>query len=184
MTTFVLGAGASRHAGYPLASELGDALVAWLAQHPTLVNEMYGSNIRELHEVYGNLQNLEQILTDLEECPSESRPATMNAVARRYATTNIRAMIPEFFRFLRQRPAGLYERLARERIQPGDVVITFYYDLALERELRRAGLWEIDDGYGFPLGINEIPQSRVTVLKLHGSANWLEVLFEGIKNLS
>jgi hypothetical protein len=90
-------------------------------------------------------------------------------------------MIPEFFRFLRQRPAGHYERLARERIRPGDVVITLNYDLALERELRRVGLWEISDGYGFPLGVDAIPQSQVSILKLHGSVNWLEVVFGGMK---
>lgn len=184
MTTYILGAGASFHAGYPLASELGDALVAWLAQNPNPVNEMYGSNLRELYKLYGNLQDLDQVLTDLEDCPLGSRAATMNAAARRYARRNMKLMIPEFFRFLRQRPASLYERLARERIQPGDVVITFNYDLALERELRRAGLWEISNGYGFSLGIEAIPQSSVAILKLHGSVNWLEVAFSGMRGFS
>jgi len=183
MTTSVLGAGASCHAGYPLANELGDALVAWLAQNPTPVNEMYGGNIKELGQLYGNLQDLERILTDLENCPSGSRAATLDAASRRYAIRDMRIMIPEFFRSLRQQPAGHYERLARERIQPGDVVITLNYDLALERELRRAGLWEIGDGYGFSLGIDGIPRSQVTILKLHGSANWLEVVFSGMKGV-
>src|SRR4029077_11664440 len=48
-------------------------------------------------------------------------------------------------------------------------------------ELKRAGLWEIDDGYGFWLGIGGFPQSSVTVLKLHGSTNWLDVPFAGAR---
>jgi hypothetical protein len=182
MTTYVLGAGASHHAGYPLAGDLGGDLVAWLARNPNLVNEMYGTNIKELHKLYGGLRELERILTELEDCASGSRAATMDVADRRCLIKNMRIMIPEFFRSLRQKPADLYERLVRERIQPGDVVITLNYDLALERELKRAGLWEISDGYGFPMGIDAIPHSAVAVLKLHGSANWLEVLFNGMMN--
>jgi hypothetical protein len=52
------------------------------------------------------------------------------------------------------------------------VVITFNYDLALERELKRAGLWEIGDGYGFCVQTDLTPASNVKVLKLHGSINW------------
>jgi hypothetical protein len=180
MTTYVLGAGASCHAGYPLAIDLGGDLVAWLARNPTPVNEKYGTDIRELQKLYRNLRDLEQILTELEDSPPGSRAAKMDAANRRRAITNMRIMIPEFFRSLRKKPADLYERLARERIQPGDVVITLNYDVALERELKRARLWEIGDGYGFPMGIDAIPQSRVTILKLHGSANWLEVAFKGM----
>jgi hypothetical protein len=89
-------------------------------------------------------------------------------------------MIPEYFRSLRVRPSPLYEKLARTKVRPDDVVITFNYDLALERELKKAGLWEIGDGYGFSLGLEAIPFSRVRVLKLHGSANWLEIPFQGM----
>jgi hypothetical protein len=89
-------------------------------------------------------------------------------------------MIPEYFRSLRASPSRLYENLARNKVRSGDAVITFNYDLALERELKKAGLWEIGDGYGFPLGIETIPSSSVRVFKLHGSANWLEILFNGM----
>jgi hypothetical protein len=181
VTTYVLGAGASHHAGYPLANQLGDSLVNWLAENPGPINELYGANLSALHKLYGNLRNLEQILAELEDCPPGSLASTVDDIARRSAIRNLRIMIPEFFRSLRARPSPLYMQLAQQHIRPGDVVITFNYDLACERELKHAGLWEIGDGYGFSLGMNAIPRSQVTVLKLHGSANWLEVVFQGMK---
>jgi hypothetical protein len=180
MTTFVIGAGASLHAGYPLATELGNGLTDWLAANRTEANDLYGENLRLLRKLYGDLHNLEQILTEIEECPPDSIASTMDDIARRNAIRNMRLMIPEYFRSLRERPASLYERLARKEVRPGDVVITLNYDLALERELKKAGLWEMGDGYGFSLGIGTLPLSSVHVIKLHGSANWLEVLFNGM----
>lgn len=93
----------------------------------------------------------------------------------------MRVAIGELFRSLRQEPAPSYERLAHEKAGPGDVVITFNYDVACERELKRAGLWEIGNGYGFSLNCNAIPPSQVSVLKLHGSSNWLEAAFHGAR---
>jgi hypothetical protein len=85
---------------------------------------------------------------------------------------------------LRQSPAPLYDQFARERIQPGDTVITFNYDQACERSLKEAALWEISDGYGFELGIDAIPTSTVRVLKLHGSTNWWVLHFSGVRATS
>lgn len=56
--------------------------------------------------------------------------------------------------------------------------VTFNYDLSIERSLQAAGLWHVNDGYGFRLA----PQgasSPVRVLKLHGSTNWRGLLFGG-----
>ena len=64
-------------------------------------------------------------------------------------------------------------------IQAEDVVVTFNYDDSLERELRRRGLWDVSQGYGFPLGKSGQP-SPVLVLKLHGSINWLALIFGGV----
>jgi hypothetical protein len=45
--------------------------------------------------------------------------------------------------------------------------------------LRESGKWSIGDGYGF--AIEGLPTgSDVRILKLHGSINWLAVLFRGI----
>ncbi len=89
---------------------------------------------------------------------------------------------PELFHELRRNassPRDLYHVLAQEKIKPGDTVVTFNYDLACERALHMAGLWEVGDGYGFDLGLRSIPSAKVKVLKLHGSTNWLGILFGG-----
>jgi hypothetical protein len=179
MTTYILGAGASAHARYPLARDLGTSLREWLTRNK-LPNPMWAECIEKLHELYGGLANFEQILTDLMECPPGSPASELNKSERPYFVQSVRVCIPEFFDDVRRSSAPLYERLAREKIQDDDVVITFNYDIALERELKRAALWEIGNGYGFGLGIDGLPPSRVTVLKLHGSTNWLLVPFDGM----
>ena len=60
-------------------------------------------------------------------------------------------------------------------MKEGDVVITFNYDIAVERELKRVGLWEISNGYGYEI-LRSCRASPVRVLKLHGSANWMQCL--------
>ncbi len=67
--------------------------------------------------------------------------------------------------------------------------VSFNYDLALERALERAGVWSALRGYGVPLRFRAPedpsnppgplliplprPSGHVTVLKPHGSLNWL-----------
>ncbi len=171
MTTFVLGAGASVHAGYPLAGKLGDALRDWIHGNKPPGHE-YRIHIDQLHKHYGGLGNIEQILTDFDECGPDSPVASIKPPIRANLLHDLRFSIREFFVDLGKRQAALYRRFARQRVQPNDVLITFNYDWMLERELKKAGLWEIDDGYGFSIGLPTIPRSRVAVLKLHGSINW------------
>jgi hypothetical protein len=177
MTTYIFGAGASRAAGYPLANELGNRLRDW-AEQPT-AHEMCRYSIRELFDIYGDLSNLEQVLSELDEPRPGSRVEAYSPEMRGRLRLYLRVAIAELFRILERGPAPLYERLAREKARAGDVIVTFNYDVACERELKRAGLWEISDGYGFSLNSEAIPPSWVRVLKLHGSTNWLESAFAG-----
>jgi hypothetical protein len=85
-----------------------------------------------------------------------------------------------YFDSIRANDAALYRQLAQEVVQPGDVLITFNYDVSLDRELRRAGKWNPNTGYGFDLGIRGLPPSDTTLLKLHGSTNWMDLLFDGL----
>lgn len=58
---------------------------------------------------------------------------------------------------------------------PGDVAISLNYDCVLEGALDCRHKWSPNWGYGFldnPLVCNDIPPSPVTVLKIHGSANF------------
>jgi len=167
-----------------LAAELGSALLDWLRlgnlRH-TFTD--YCANVEQVRELYGNLDNLERILTDLNECPPGSPAAAVEPAIRPLLRDSFRISIPEYFHDRLQQSASLYERLAREIVKEHDVVVTFNYDVACERELKRAGLWEISDGYGFSLGSSEIPPSKVRTLKLHGSVNWLEPILGGMSGV-
>jgi hypothetical protein len=63
---------------------------------------------------------------------------------------------------------NLLSRLLSSDAQYGITIVTFNYDIALEAALSIAG---IAFSYGLP-GV-EKPESRVTILKLHGSVNWM-----------
>ena len=72
-----------------------------------------------------------------------------------------------------------YQAFARNIVVPGDCMVTFNYDVSLERELKLAGKFEVGDGYGIPF--KGLPgKSDTKVLKLHGSTNWLALLFGGM----
>jgi hypothetical protein len=176
MNTYVLGAGASHHAGYPLADALGNELYDWVHKNwPE--GASWRGYIEELHRLYGGLADLEGTLTELDDCPSGSRAATLTKDHRANMGGAVRFCISEFFDSIRQRPTPLYDAWARGCVQRDDVIITFNYDLACERALRTAGHWEISNGYGFPLRTGATHRSEVKVLKLHGSTNWLWPLF-------
>jgi hypothetical protein len=178
MNTYILGAGASRHAGYPLTCELGKFLCEWAIK----TESPWSGFIQEAFELYEGLENLERVLTDLYERPDGSPAAKLSRMHCGHMIGAFNFAIPELFYLLRQQApisTDLYDTLARQKVRPGDTVVTFNYDLAYERALRNAGLWEVSNGYGFDLGIEPIPPSKVKILKLHGSTNWLGILFGG-----
>jgi len=65
-------------------------------------------------------------------------------------------------------------------IRPGDTVISFNYDILIEQALWKHGMWNPLDGYViddlFCLKLKDdtikLPQTKVPVIKLHGSVNW------------
>ncbi len=147
-TTYVLGAGASLHAGYPLAQALGTALSDWVEQtRPAGCG--YRKSIARLRELYGNLDNFEAIMTDL----LQIRPPAdrLTDIERPSVIWDIPEAIIEWFNTIRHLPAPLYDQLAQHHTSSGDTVITFNYDLGIERSLRTTGRWEINGGYGFQI---------------------------------
>ena len=184
MVAFVFGAGASLHAGYPLTAQLGNDLHDWARQNDAF---MWSGYLEELFERYGGLEDLERILTELYERPAGSPAAAFTKMHCGNTIGGLKVAIPEFFHSVRGRPIlgrNLYSELARSKIREGDTILTFNYDLACERALRTEGAWEIGDGYGFSLGDGITPPSKTRILKLHGSANWLGILFDGNKGFS
>ena len=175
MRVFVLGAGASLHAGYPLAAQMGNCLRAWIETLPP--EHHYRSRLEQVSKLYGGLEDFESILADLMTAAPGSRAASLG-VTRPYLLSDLKEAVRDHFDSIRSAPAPLYDNLGRV-LRQGDVVITFNYDLGVERALRAAGLWDIRTGYGFSVEAAEQP-SPVGVLKLHGSTNWRALLFGGM----
>lgn len=164
MRVFIFGAGASHHAGYPLTTDLGPALVGWAAQDP----DHNGFWIRP-----DLLERLPSILSDIEAAMQELEDSHWKD--RGSIEAGIRNVLCEYFDSIRAGLAVRYEAFSREVVQPSDVILTFNYDVSLEREMRRAGLWDVNDGYDFHIGISQT-KSATKVLKLHGSTSWIDKL--------
>jgi hypothetical protein len=154
---------------------MGNCLAAWINTLPS--EHRHHACLKQIVDVYGALDNFESILADLITCPPGSRAAALG-VARPYLLSDLKEAICDHFGAIRSTPATLYGEFAH-LLRPGDSVITFNYDLGVERALRTAGLWDVETGYGFPIGDGEQP-SPVEVLKLHGSTNWRALLFGGM----
>jgi hypothetical protein len=179
-TVYVFGAGASRDAGYPLASQMGGALFEYMLKSQ---NVSIQASAEFLIGTFGEGRNVEDLITEIESQIARLKDSEVpedriqrNRIANRRGYLGV--ALQEWFRKIRMFPAPSYATFAEHVARPGDVVVTFNYDDSLERELRRFGKWDISRGYGFPLGTEDTP-SDVLVLKLHGSVNWLVSLFGG-----
>jgi hypothetical protein len=180
MNTYIFGAGASFHAGYPLASKLGSELAKWIKKSKP-INHNWQILIQQAVDRYGNLDNFEELLTDVDNRLLALPASGMEEEKVLLVTlrSGLERAICDFFDEIRQSKAEAYEHFARDHIQPGDIVIVFNYDVSLEREMRECGKWEIGDGYGFNICPELTPSSPTKLLKLHGSTNWLGSLFGG-----
>lgn len=179
-TTYVFGAGASRHAGYPLASEMADGLMDFMLRSGDIQGRVYAEY---LMDHFGRPSNIEDLITDVQariDLLKNAESAGDQAEYRRLGTrlAYLGTAVREWFRQIHEGPAHAYAEFADRIIRPGDFVITFNYDDSLERELKRADKWDASYGYGFQLGAESVPYS-VIVLKLHGSINWLVSVFGG-----
>jgi hypothetical protein len=181
MRGYILGAGASVDAGYPLYSNLAVQLTRWIEQNkPT--NHEYRIFLEQVGARFGKLDDLEQFLIDLDTrrfgLPKAGAEEESAILASMQPT--LRKAICECFDDIRQaKSAEAYQRFAGERVHAGDVVITFNYDVSLDRELRNPEKWDIGNGYGFRIFPSITADSPVKLLKLHGSTNWRGQLFGG-----
>jgi hypothetical protein len=69
MTTYVLGAGASHDAGYPLADTMAAELFEWmkLPRHaPDSYAARYPATVRFLEESFGQVCNVEDLVTEIQ----------------------------------------------------------------------------------------------------------------------
>jgi hypothetical protein len=189
MTTYVLGAGASRDAGYPLAKTMASDLLQWM-KRPIHDSDSYAARYpataRFFEESFSPIENIEGLATAIHNLIDQYGNGTREQRARRTLVANeygvLKNAVREWFAEIQRGVAltsSAYREFARHIIVPGDCIITFNYDVSLERELRLARRFEAGDGYGFP--IESLPgNSDTKVLKLHGSTSWLAPLFGGM----
>jgi len=153
MTVYVLGAGASRHAGYPLASQMATGLFAWMLRS---ANTDYCSAAEGLSERFGPSPNIEDVITELQAqiktLDTKSEEDRLERALLAHWRGSLVDAVREWFGEIHERPASGYAAFANGIVRPGDAVVTFNYDDSLERELRLAGKWDIHRGYGFPVG--------------------------------
>jgi hypothetical protein len=175
MKTYVFGAGASVHAGYPLARRMGHGLFAWMDGHEDVGPFSFRQTARFLRELFDETEDIEILVTAIEEMIARhptvgSRPIEVVFLCNCHKPALITA-IRMWFEELRRSGANDYERFARDIVEPNDCVVTFNYDVSLEPHLMSNGKWRLGDGYGFVMEGFE-NQSPVKIFKLHGSVNW------------
>jgi hypothetical protein len=135
----------------------------------------YPETAASIESGFGPAQDFEQLLTKMVSshsgCDLSVRTHCKECQDLETQMYYLRRALIEFFTQIRNNAARAYERFSSEILNPGDCVITFNYDVSLDRELYLAHKWNVSDGYGFSFPSNEA-RSPVKLLKLHGSSNW------------
>jgi len=185
MRTFIFGAGASVHAGYPLATDLWRVMERW-ARATFPEGHSFRDAVDTMNAEFNLSKPFELVLTDLEKRlgPLLKARLTKSAdIAEKHRLLNLRdgvkSLIHFYFDSLRSWPAQLYEIFAVDVLERGDTVITFNYDLAVDRALKLSGKWTAGNGYGFEIPRVFFEDSPCKLLKLHGSTSWRGELFHG-----
>jgi hypothetical protein len=155
---------------------MGAGLFEWMRRHADSGCFSFRGAAESLEGSFGNTDDIEELLTRIDELIDCSEPTADQRRARGQMANHDKPAlveaIREWFTEIRQQPAESYRLFAQEIVHPGDVIITFNYDVSLDRELKLADRWQIGDGYGFRM--DGLPDgSQVKLLKLHGSVNWL-----------
>lgn len=175
-TTFILGAGASFHAGYPFIRTMGADLLSWMRRSRESVYKDFAQSADFLEERFGN--QIEALFNGVQ-AEIDARRSGYSTFANVHKPCLVEAVRQWFADIHLNHEAKAYDAFASEIVRPGDQIITFNYDVALDSRLRAAGKWTVGDGYGF--GARGLPcGSSVKVLKLHGSINWLALMFHGM----
>ncbi len=184
MTTYILGAGASRHVGYPLSNSMGSELLAWMRRTPDSPLD-YPGTANLLRDTFGQIDNFEELLTQVGSLIQQYEHGSLEERGLRstiaFARFTLSQGLRDWFTEIRRSDAVAYRDFARDVVQSGDCIIDFNYDVSLDRELKLANKWLPGDGYGFR--IDCLPyDSPVNLLKLHGSVNWLAIMAGGARS--
>jgi hypothetical protein len=203
---YVLGAGASVFAGYPLSSELMgfvrgfrslDSKASEIASR--VIDKLNTAEIlfsKQVRRDPNGVATLEDLLTYLE--LYGSFPGTMFDLNpwNEADSSDVRRLVTDRFLYYQHdlnlsvwRNRSPVDQVTSDpkhinrvceawskKVEVGDVIITFNWDILHEIALWSTGLWSYRDGYGFECddqGKRE-SQSATQILKLHGSVNWAQ----------
>lgn len=186
MRAFILGAGFSKPAGMPLATDLTSALIDRATRQGDLT-EMRGwldsltDRLNYLHRISDQKINVEEIFHYAHfDAETHRLKHQMASVGRHDGQTswNDAESIETWLGYMEESLIDeLWEQQTKADLQPivrwaqnidaEDRVISFNYDTLVEHALRTSGMaWS----HGMP---EESETGRVKVLKLHGSIDWL-----------
>lgn len=192
---YVLGAGFSKPAGLPLGSELLSAIKILLSKLPSVYSTVFLNSIDEfvhyLHHAHG--KEIDRDSVDIEEFLSffevnEDLALFGMATEALSDDTYVEKSFLKAIRYLTARTLYFAQNEATEfdlhlyrefaqRLEPGDIVITFNYDTLLEAALEECGrqfryslytdrsTWYIE---------SVLPSTEIVLLKMHGSIDWFE----------
>src|SRR5258708_34953832 len=116
MNVYILGAGASRHAGYPLASTMGAEMILWMSRR-----EEYKYTADFIKEEFGDCPNIEDVITQLDgrikslkdSEQLEDRLERSNAAHQR---GRLREVVPVWFTEIHTKPALAYQEFAAKNV--------------------------------------------------------------------
>jgi hypothetical protein len=198
MKVLLLGAGASKAAGYPSTKELMQTIGNEVANSGNTLLDAAWEKWKHLRarvtegriktmldstnpEVFLSLIDLYQAAL----AEKDPQKPSMYVETREGILECLRWFFTEKHKQARPRETKReYLRKKLGELSVGDVVITFNWDTIVERTLMEEGLWVPTDGYGFrkrlrvgtaqysrPLEVDN-SKTAITVLKLHGSVGW------------
>lgn len=184
MKVFVLGAGVSCGAGFPLSSKLYPSLKDFLIEKSR--DDLDKNEILEKWEalerkgIFVKVSDIETNLTRLDIQINKEK----DLIDFRTAVGDI---LTEYFNEKHKSISSVdyLSQFADRWIQAGDVILTFNYDCLIERVLHKWGLWSIEDGYGFQVNLTNGGHAKVNmgntkcvILKLHGSVGWVSSVID------
>jgi len=189
---FLLGAGASKFAGYPLSLDLwrfirGFPVAEFMAKRRAdSVVEAIDQVLRIIPPKIVDRPNLEELFTLLDLATMGTEPLPLEKVNWGDLRPKVMGMISEVFLSHQYDfqaeleknnscPAASVLRNWTSILGDGDIIITFNWDILHESALWTVGKWHYADGYGFRCAdYSGTARSTVKILKLHGSANWAQ----------
>ncbi len=175
-TVYVLGAGFSRDAGCPTVSEFISKKT--ISRLKKTLNAAEKKKLKSLQSYWDYRieegyceSNIESVFNHVSAARYLFMESTTESDESNYDAENIYNDLQWFIlktlkESTKKKIPKEYEKFVKEILQPQDVIISFNYDLILEKTF-------IDSNISIDYGISEPEKDDRLILKLHGSANWV-----------